>query len=181
MLPEQPCLQQIFVEVKLQSACQVVRGVWGSGAGWGLWGLSATKPTFWTPARGKFTDEMWHRPMECNFKLPHLQERWNQVPNFTMMMSVRIHNSTGLGCQVPLHMFPPPLFLFFLSYLFISPRVVSWEVSWLAVSSHEWKGIHNKRSFKDKLLIQINHHFYKGKECNFYHHHHQIKVKEKFN
>lgn len=73
---------------------------------------------FWTPARGKFTDEMWHRPMECNFKLPHLQERWNQVPNFTMMMSVRIHDRTRLGCQVPFHMFPPLLFLFFPS-LFI--------------------------------------------------------------
>ena len=102
----------MFVEVKLQPACQVVRGGWGSVAGWGLRGLCAAKPPFWTPARGKFTDEMWHRPTECNFKLPHLQERWNQVPNFTMMMSVRIHDSTGLGCQVPLHMLPPPLFPF---------------------------------------------------------------------
>lgn len=48
----------------------------------------------------KNADEMWHRPTECNFKLPHLQERRNQVPNFTMMMSVRIHDSVELKCQV---------------------------------------------------------------------------------
>lgn len=128
----------MFVEEKLhQSACQVVRGGWRSVAGWGLRGLCAAKPPFWTPARGKFTDEMWHRPTECNFKLPHLQERWNQVPNFTMMMSVRIHDSTGLGCQVPLHMFPPPLFLFFFlisTYLFISLR----ELLQHAVFSLSW-------------------------------------------
>ena len=49
---------------------------------------------------GKNTDEMWHRPMECNFKLPHLQERRNQVPNFTMMMSEILHDSEKLKCQV---------------------------------------------------------------------------------
>lgn len=64
--------------------------------------------------RGKNTDEMWHRPTECNFKLPHLQERRNQVPNFTMMMSVRIHDSVELKCM---------FFSFILSsFLFVPPR-----------------------------------------------------------
>lgn len=144
----------MFVEVKLQPACQLVRGGWGSVAGVG---------GFWTPARGKFTDEMWHRPTECNFKLPHLQERWNQVPNFTMMMSVRIHDSTGLGCQVPLHMFPPPLFFFFqLIYLF-QLKVVSWEVLQHAVfSSHErWC------CTKDWLLL-LNTFVSRGETFNFH-------------
>lgn len=37
---------------------------------------------------------------ECNFKLPHLWDGWNQVPNFTTMMSVRIRDSTPSGLWV---------------------------------------------------------------------------------
>lgn len=49
---QQLWLHQNSAEVKLPSVA----------AGWVLQELCAVKPPFWTPARGKFTDEMWHRP-----------------------------------------------------------------------------------------------------------------------
>lgn len=57
---------------------------------------------------------------------PHLQERRNRPPNFTMMMSACLHDSVWLRCQVsPLSLcffffflFPSlPLFFFLLSFL----------------------------------------------------------------
>lgn len=71
---------------------------------------------------GRDVDEKWHGLMECDFKLPHLQERRNRPPNFTMMMSAGLHDSVRLKCQVsflpPLVFFPPSSFsaFFFTSY-----------------------------------------------------------------
>lgn len=57
---------------------------------------------------GRDFDEKWHGLMECDFKLPHLQERRNRPPNFTMMMSAGLHDSVRLKCQVSF--LPPPCF-----------------------------------------------------------------------
>lgn len=59
---------------------------------------------------GRDVDEKWHGLMECNFKLPHLQERRNRPPNFTMMMSARLHDSVRPKCQVSF-LFSPVFFL----------------------------------------------------------------------
>lgn len=67
---------------------------------------------------GRDFDEKWHGLMECDFKLPHLQERRNRPPNFTMMMSAGLHDSVRLKCQVSF--LSPPLF-FFPSFLLLSP------------------------------------------------------------
>lgn len=59
---------------------------------------------------GRDFDEKWHGLMECDFKLPHLQERRNRPPNFTMMMSAGLHDSVRLKCQVSF--LSPPLVFF---------------------------------------------------------------------
>lgn len=65
---------------------------------------------------GRDVDEKWHGLMECDFKLPHLQERRNRPPNFTMMMSAGLHDSVRLKCQVSF--LPPSSFSgFFFSLL----------------------------------------------------------------
>lgn len=72
---------------------------------------------------GRDVDEKWHGLMECDFKLPHLQERRNRPPNFTMMMSASLHDSVRLKCQVsflfPLF-FPSSLLLWLFFYVLCS-------------------------------------------------------------
>lgn len=88
---QQLCLHQNSAEVKLLSAAR-----WG----WELQELCAAKPPFWTPARGKFTDEMWPRPRNAisSFHICEMDEtrflilqpwcQWEDV--------AALHQSTGV-------------------------------------------------------------------------------------